>query len=202
MNTEITKRVASLGVTLAALLLLAACGSSGGPGVASLGRATPTPSGLPAGSSKGQVALAFSQCMRHHGVTNFPDPSTGGGLTINSDSGINPDSPVFQAAQTACKSLLPNGGQIDPAQAAAAQAAALRFSQCMRDHGVASFPDPQFSSGGGGGVRLQLPQGVDFNSPQFQAAQNACQSNLPKPPGGSTVTNGGGGGPVTSGGGK
>jgi hypothetical protein len=50
----------------------------------------------------------------------------------------------------------------------------------MRSHGVPNFPDPQFS---GGGVRIG-GTGLDPNSPQFTAAQKACQSKLPGKPGG------------------
>ena len=57
--------------------------------------------------------LAFASCMRSHGVTKFPDPqvASGGGVrqTIGPDSGIDPASPTFQAAQKACQSLQPDG---------------------------------------------------------------------------------------------
>jgi hypothetical protein len=64
------------------------------------------------------------------------------------------------------------------------QEGALKFSQCMRTHGVPNFPDPKFS---GGGTRLTLKatgtNRIDPNSSQFQAAQKTCQSDLPRPPG-------------------
>ena len=55
-------------------------------------------------------ALAMSRCMRSHGVPNFPDPQFGsgpdGGIGIRlGGSGINPNSPAFQAAQKACGSI-------------------------------------------------------------------------------------------------
>jgi hypothetical protein len=68
--------------------------------------------GGPVSLSQRRQALAFSACMRAHGVTNFPDPTfTGGGIRIalNSNSGIDPNSPVFKAAQAACGSLGPKG---------------------------------------------------------------------------------------------
>jgi hypothetical protein len=49
--------------------------------------------------------LAFSQCMRKHGITNFPDPifsNNGVRLQLAQSSGINPSSPAFQSAQKAC----------------------------------------------------------------------------------------------------
>jgi hypothetical protein len=65
-------------------------------------------------SAKDQAAfLAFSACMRSHGVPNFPDPDfSGGGVTIDAGAGGGPDpsSPQFQAAQKACGHFLPGGG--------------------------------------------------------------------------------------------
>jgi hypothetical protein len=60
-------------------------------------------------------ALAFSKCMRAHGVTNFPDPtfSGGGGIGIHiqagSKSGLDPNNPTFRAAQQACQGHLAFG---------------------------------------------------------------------------------------------
>lgn len=51
------------------------------------------------------TALAFSRCMRRHGITNFPDPQFQGNavrMQFGPSSGINPSSPAFQAAQNAC----------------------------------------------------------------------------------------------------
>jgi hypothetical protein len=56
--------------------------------------------------------------------------------------------------------------------------AAFRYSACMRNHGVANFPDPQvINHDGEHGIRIQAvgPKG----SPQFEAAQKACQGILP-----------------------
>jgi hypothetical protein len=60
-----------------------------------------------------QAALAFSACMRAHGVKDFPDPTFSGGgvqMSIHAGSGssdLNPNSPVFQKAKQACGNLLP-----------------------------------------------------------------------------------------------
>jgi len=57
--------------------------------------------------------LKFAQCMRAHGLTNFPDPIVNShelGFKISIDLGIDPRSPQFQAAQKACRSFLPGGG--------------------------------------------------------------------------------------------
>ena len=100
---------------------LAACGGSGAPG----GGGTAT-------SAKADFAtlLKFSQCMRAHGLPNFPDPGAGGGLQFTPSSGMNPQSPAVQAAQKACRKLMPGGGPGGPIKATHAQfVAALAFAR-------------------------------------------------------------------------
>jgi hypothetical protein len=135
-----------------------------------------------AGGNQSQM-LAFSHCMQTHGVPDFPEPNSQG---VVQGSGINPTSPSFQAANKDCRHLLPNGGQPTAAQQAHALAQALKFSQCMRSHGLADFPDPQSQPGGGIAIRIRAGQGSDMNpqSPQFEAAQQACQGIMGGPLGG------------------
>ena len=107
--------------------------------------------------------------MRTNGISAFPDPNSSGQLTIDgiaNGTSIDPNTPAFQQALTACKSLEPAGfmgTQRTPAQ----QAAALKFAQCMRDNGITNFPDP-------------TPTGpiIDVNGaqsiPGFQAALQKC----------------------------
>jgi hypothetical protein len=177
----------------------AGCGSGGkSPQVANLGT-TSTPTRTTQGSGpltaggagpggKGlHVAmrgnLKYSRCMRANGVHNFPDPNGNGVVGIDSSSGVNPSSPVFQAAQKKCAADLPNGGKATPQQLAKMKQNALAFSACMRAHGIKDFPDPDFS---GGGVKVSLGSrhagsDLNLNNPTFQKAQQACQSNLGKP---------------------
>jgi hypothetical protein len=188
----------SVVVLASAALLVAGCGGSSSPGVAHL--SSSTSGGLAAdgagksrapesGASIQQKMVAYSQCMRSHGVPEFPEPTEGHLLIRASNhnghvTGINPGSAQFQAAQTLCGKLLPNGGAPSPAEQAKAQESALKLSQCMRTHGVPNFPDPTFSDGG---VRMKLKaggaNGIDPESPQFRAAQKACQSIAPGPGG-------------------
>jgi hypothetical protein len=54
-----------------------------------------------------QQLLAFSKCMRAHGLKDFPDP-TNGGLRLRSGQGdLDPGSTLFQSAQQACQGKLP-----------------------------------------------------------------------------------------------
>jgi hypothetical protein len=197
--------VTSAALSLAALsLLVAGCGGSHSPGVASLGPSgttgtSTTQSGAGSGSSsagpgsasgsagggfgltmKTQNGARFAACMRSHGIRSFPDPNAQGAISIGPGSGIDPSSAKFQAAQQACRKVLPNGGQPSPQQVAKIQQQALAFSACMRKHGLSDFPDPTFS---GGGVQMTIRggPGSDLNpsSPAFQAAQKACQGLLP-----------------------
>jgi len=60
-------------------------------------------------------------------------------------------------------------------------AAAFAFSRCMRTHGVSGFPDPQVTtSPGQTSIRIRAVA-KDNGSPQFKAAQQACQHLLPGP---------------------
>ena len=184
-------------------LLAGACGGGDPSAVAHLGNHSPTTVTVPpaaAGSgpvpvAKFSTALAYSKCMRLHGVASFPDPGSGGGISISSGSGINFGSPAFRAAQKACRKLLPNGGQPTPAQQQAALANALKFSKCMRSHGIADFPDPQTGQSGAVGIRINGGAGSDLNpnNPRFQAAQAACQKILGGPKGPGHVPQGPGG---------
>ena len=133
-------------------------------------------------------ALEFSKCMRAHGVSNFPDPSTSGGgvqLSITPSSGVNPRAPAFQAAQRSCQHLMPGGGQPSAQASAQAKAHLLRISECMRAHGITDFPDPQSGSPpsnptgysavmGVPGAFLAIPSSINPQSPAFKQAAAAC----------------------------
>jgi hypothetical protein len=190
-----------------ALLAVTAAGCGSKPtssGVAQLPSATTTTNaasqnaGAPTGGSKADSARQFSVCMRAHGLPNFPDPkvSAGGGMSLSLDnsSGLNPDSPQFKAAQKSCEKLMPDGGKPDAATQAKMQAQMLKFSACMRSHGLANFPDPVFSQGGARVTLGGKGSGLNPNSPVFKAAQKACQSFMPGGKGAGPTTSSGGSG--------
>jgi hypothetical protein len=108
--------------------------------------------------------------MRDHGVGNFPDPDSNNVLKTR---GIDRNSPTFQAAARACRSLAPTPAP--PAQQAQLEEQELAFANCMRSHGVPAFPDPQVENG----IHLQVTPGqIDPNSPIFKAATVACRSKF------------------------
>jgi hypothetical protein len=150
--------------SLGLAVLAAGCGGSKAPDVAG------------SGSSKAQ-ALAYSRCMRSHGVSDFPDPTTpaGGGVAFQINGGpgsdLNQSNPTFKAASQACRGLLPGGQQ--PATAPSPNIAAeLTWARCLRSHGVPSFPDPN-NQGAFDSSKF------DPTSPAFQSASNACKSLQP-----------------------
>jgi hypothetical protein len=186
-HTRRWRALLALAAVLAAGGALAACGSSSPTStVAAVGSSTATTStAAPAAGGSGTPSAAdnaklvkFSQCMRSHGVPDFPDP-TGGRLLLQSKKGssgsLHPDSPQFKAASQACKSLSPAGLGSGQTVSPQVQAQALKFARCMRSHGVPSFPDPSFT---GGGIRIQAP-GTNLSSPAFKRAQQECGSLLP-----------------------
>ena len=158
---------------LAVALLVAACGGTSG-------------SSSSGGSSK-KGALAYSQCMRSHGVRNFPDPDSQGRLQLKTGNGFDPSSPQFQAAQKACQSLQP-APSADQQKKDRDQA--LKYAKCMRSHGIPDFPDPDAQ----GRMQIQVSPGSDLepNSPLYQAAVKACRQY--QPGGGQSTTSQQGGG--------
>jgi hypothetical protein len=179
--------LALVGLLVTIGLLAAACGpGSKDPGAASASSTTTTTTVAPSGSSGSgssggtsqSLQLQFAQCMRAHGVTDFPDPTANGGQLQNiANSGVNTQLPTYQAALQACKKYTP-AGNLTPAQSAAENAKGLLFSQCMRSNGVPNFPDPITGPTGGQAINL-TGLGIDPNSPIFQAANAACQKIVP-----------------------
>jgi hypothetical protein len=52
-------------------------------------------------------ALSFSQCVRSHGVPNFPDPDSTGRIPDPATVGVDQGSPKFEAANQACGKYRP-----------------------------------------------------------------------------------------------
>src|ERR1044071_9280519 len=167
------RRVGRAGPLLAAVvvtaLAVAACGGSAGSSASA-------PTGAGAGSAKpsGSARLVqFAQCMRSHGVANFPDTTAQG--TFNVPASMS-DSAPFQSADHACRSLAPAGSLSGQGPTAQELNQAVKFVGCMRKHGVPNFPDPT-SSG-----KFKLSGGatpIDPKSPQFKSGMTACRALMP-----------------------
>jgi hypothetical protein len=126
-------------VLIAIVALISGCGSSAPAETGSSGGG-----GNNSTAANAQQAVKFAQCMRRKGVSQFPDPSASGRLTIDAvanGSSLDTSTPAFKQAISACKGLEPAGfmgGKRSPQQ----QQAGLRFAQCIRENGVKDFPDP------------------------------------------------------------
>ena len=155
------RRAGVLAALVVTALLTAACGGS-----------TPTGAGgssSTGGSSLHQQELAVAQCMRSHGVPDFPDPAANGRPHVSPNS-LGVSSSVYQSALNACRHLAPGATPpAAPGQQMLSQL--LQFARCMRSHGVPDFPDPD-STG------LSVPHSMT-QSPQYQRAYQACNSLLP-----------------------
>ena len=163
MNSDTGRRRAGvLAALVVTALLTAACGGS-------------TPTGAGGSSSTGasslhQEELAVAQCMRSHGVPDFPDPAANGRPHVSPNS-LGVSSSVYQSALNACRHLAPDATPTSQAQGQQMLSKVLQFARCMRSHDVPDFPDPD-STG------LRVPHSMT-QSPQYQRAYQACNSLLP-----------------------
>jgi hypothetical protein len=153
-------------LAVAAVSLLAAGCGGGSSTTAATSAATATQIGT----------LAFVHCMRSHGVPNFPGPNNSGEIPKAEVIALNPRSPQFAAAQTACQHLAPDGlgPQPTPRQTHAQFAAMLAFARCLRGHGFQNFPDP--TSSGDLTHQMLATAGINLQQPALVQAADACVS--------------------------
>jgi hypothetical protein len=184
------RRVAAALVGICALTLVGAC--SGRPSSAGSGR-SPNGGGSAnspnAGGSAHAPLVAFSRCVRSHGVASFPDPQAGASnIKFPSAQQLRVSSSQLSAAETACQRLLPVGvdDQFPRSEVPLLLRGMLPFSGCMRSHGVPNFPDPAVDSEGRPIFPLST-HGISLNyshSQQFSAAIGKCQKLAPRQLGG------------------
>ncbi len=172
------RRAAALAVAAAVAVLTTACGG-GAPSSAS----PPT---------YGQE-LALAQCMRGHGVPNFPDPQASEGYSLGPNGtiegaggSVDINSSQVQTAYGHCRHLLPGGPSVSQLEQKVQQGqqreeqelpTLVKFAQCVRGHGVPNFPDPALS--GQGAPASGKGPAINPSSPGFEAAVRACRHLLP-----------------------
>jgi hypothetical protein len=184
-NRDTTIRRAGLYAALlvALALLAAACGGSNSPGAAD--------GGSP-GNSASASAVAYSACMRSHGVPEYPDPGSNGNLPKGKAQDFGVSNSQYQAAERACRHLLPNSdtmfiaslnqclmtGDCPHAVVQRALTEGLKFARCMRNHGVPNWPDPTIDSMGRPSFQTTAA-GISIaatRSPQMLSKIGHCQS--------------------------
>jgi hypothetical protein len=155
---------------------LAACGGPSPTGVVS----GSTTTSLASGDARGTALLAYSSCMRVHGVPNFPDPAGSGGIPKETAQQLGVGLPLLQAANNDCARLLPGGspsGTNDQSITIAQQQYYLKVTTCMHSRGVATFPEPSFFAGS---VEFQgLGHLPGVGSPLFTHAFDICRKFIP-----------------------
>jgi hypothetical protein len=129
-----------------------------------------------------QATLEFGSCMRAQGL-DTPDirlDAQGRPVLGVLRSGVDTSSVEFRRALTECASILTSVGALDLRRDPELQTVIVSqlgaFSECVRDQGVESFPDPDpaFS-----GVGSPFPSDeVPFTDPAFDAAIAVCQEAL------------------------
>jgi hypothetical protein len=175
------RRAAAAIVGICALALVGAC--SGSLSAAGSG-GSPTGGGSANSSNAGGPAnaplVAFSRCVRSHGVPNFPDPQAGASnAKFPSAQQLRVSSSQLNTAENACRHLLPVGidDQFPPAEVPLLLRSMLPFARCMRSHGVPNFPDPAVDSEGRPIFPLST-HGISLNyshSPRFTTVLGECQ---------------------------
>ena len=111
-------------------------------------------------------AVAYSRCMRAHGIPDFPDPAAAG-LPKVTPQQVGVSDARFQSAQRACAPLLQPG----QAQAAKTLTGLLNFAHCMRAHGLPNWPDPTIDRNGQPVFDIS---GIDPASPRVSRTADVC----------------------------
>jgi hypothetical protein len=184
------KRVihAPLAILATAALVLPAvgCGSASGSHVAQLGSTAAT---TQTASAERDNPIAFSRCMRSHGVSKYPDPTSSGELPKVGLQQLGVSSSQFQSAQAACRNFYPTGGSLQQQEAACGRNgdcspalvqqwmnADRKLARCMRSHGAPDFPDP--TGGGPSGPYFPISKvGISdaaSHAPHFMAELSEC----------------------------
>ena len=142
--------------------------------------------GIAGGSDPEATALAYSKCMRSHGLPSFPDPVSGpnGSVAITFGS-LDPNSSQVKAAEQACKSIVPPDNGVNQALPLAQQAAYLTWAACIRAHGLPDVPDPSFT---GGAVHMNFTAQNVPSRTLLASALTACNHDLSGVPGGSPIS--------------
>lgn len=151
-----------------------------GLAAAGCGSSSHSSSSLQPPANIANAGFRYADCMRNHGVSNFPNPkvsTSGGGTKIAlAVPSLLSQSPQFRSAQQACRSILPKPQNLNPAQLAAMQHTRevdlLSFAKCLRDNGLTNFPDP--TSQGQLTLEMIHAAGIDLQAPNVLPAAKVC----------------------------
>jgi hypothetical protein len=136
--------------------------------------------------------VAYSACVRSHGVRNFPDPQRNGQVPKGTAQEFGVSAAQYQAAQQACEHLIPTTGDTaeqqrelqcaetgDCPQAVVQQwmTGLRKLAECLRTHGQPDWPDPVITSLGGHPATphfLYEQAGIDHHSDKVLNEVQEC----------------------------
>ncbi len=201
------RRPRVLAVALATAALAALAGCTGDPAGTAAGGATTPSTAVAATSSPATPTTAaatsttaapsyrarvlawgrqLAQCARAHGQPNFPDPrfvllGSGDDPGVGTADFPGVDKLAIVRAQEACVAIVRRMPPPQPTKPPSAETMRQmrRFSQCMRQHGLASWPDPRANGTFpilGTPLRVFAPGYIQNLPPAYGAAWNACFS--------------------------
>ncbi len=160
------KGTAAAAIIAIAVLVLPAAACDSSP--SSTGAGGSSNAGGPVSSqAASSTAVAFSHCMRSHGVPDFPDPTSRGGVPKVTPQQVGVSNSRFQVAQRACAQLL----QPTQAQVPQIMTGMLKFARCMRSHGVPNWPDPSIDRNGQPVFNIS---GINPDSPRVSNTAGEC----------------------------
>lgn len=132
-----------------------------------------------------EATLRFSACMREQGI-DLPDirlDAEGRPQLGDLSEEIDFSDPQFSTAFSACAPILTDAGALDLGADPELQAVIIdqlqQFSDCMREEGIAAFPDP-VPGFTGNGPPYPLHQ-IPFSAPGFADAIEVCQDQFTVP---------------------
>jgi hypothetical protein len=171
-RATVIRRSLGAGRLAAGAALLAACAVlQAGCG------ASAASTGTGSASAASSPVVLYADCVRTHGVPDYPDAGPG---IVGDQSGIDTQAPAYHDAQRDCAKLAP-GAVAHHKTTERQKTLAVAFSRCVRAHGLPSFPDPVLSVPPPGvahgivraGMYWPLPVGT-VQSPRFSTAAVAC----------------------------
>lgn len=204
MERQAHSKLLKLAVAATLALALAACSASSQAGVATLDEGEEKTDSASAADKQDaeEELLKWVECMRENGI-DIPDPNVDedGNMTITRraerPAGGEGEGPAggtvrlgdeFRKAREECGDPPRLAGR-GPSEADVKelQENALKLADCMREQGIADFPDPDFSDFGPGagpreGVRVGPFGDIDMDDPDVREAFDACREELPQGP--------------------
>lgn len=144
-----------------------ACGGQRDDGVATAGGGTTSPSatGPAPATDRAERQRQYTECLRQHGV-EVPDAEQGKDVEVS-----RANEAAAKEAAKACRRYAPDSG----AAMAGSDVATMReYASCMRDNGVAEFPDPNPDG------TMTIPKSIR-DTANYESADRTCSAAVEKP---------------------